>query len=163
MATPASELERFRLPTRIRARQASDDLFSAEALLADRIASLPGIQTVAGGSATLPRGVDVYLQMADPAARTQSLPTLLCTIGEDGLELYGLQDRDRHRIVASGWGRLQGKSVMVHLPRDKQELEVCWDILQHAYRSFFQPSAFAPRLRPVTLGQLPRFSRTTLQ
>ena len=163
MATPASELDTFRLPTRIRTRRASDEIFAARIALAEYVASLPGIQTVEHDPATLPCRLDAFLHRPDPSARHKMLPTLLCRIGQDGIAIHGLTNLNRNRVIASGWGRLHGDGVLVFMPRNGDELETCCEIIQRAYRYLQATASRAPRLRTVSIGQLPRFSRTALQ
>ena len=163
MATPAPELVRFALPTRIRSRKAADGLASRLAL-ADRISGLPGIETAEDPFATLPRGVDVYLRAPSASLRRQHPPVLLCRIFPDGIVVYGLSDSERYQVMVRGWCRLDGDCIHLYPPRDDQELEVCWDILQRAFRALLDASATSAPVRTrVRPRDLPSFSRTTLQ
>ncbi len=164
MATAAGELFRFHLPTRIRTKQAPVDNISPRLELADRIAGLPGIQTVEDNSATLPCCVDVYLGAPAVSLRKQRPAMLLCRISHDGVAVHGLSDRDRHQVLSRGWGWLKENRVVLFLPRDSEDLEVCWEIVQHAYYSLIE---FSRQARPVRIATwpngLPRVSRTSLQ
>jgi hypothetical protein len=162
MATAAHDLTRLTLPTRIRAKKAGPDGLSARLELADRIAALPGVSTE-DHDATVPRSVDVFLRARGESSRKQWPEVLLCTINSDGIWIYGLDDGDRHQILLRRWGRLQASGVLLFLPRDDEELEVCWMILQRAYRRLDQFSTQARPGRAAWKGDLPRFSRTSLQ
>ena len=162
MATAAFDLTRLTLPTRIRAKSAGPDSLRARLELADLIAALPGVSTE-DHAATVPRSVDVFLRMPCASARGPSPEVLLCTISSDGIWVYGLNDGDRHQILLRRWGRLQANGVLLFLPRDDEELEVCWMILQRAYRRLDEFSTRARSGRAAWSGDLPRFSRTSLQ
>lgn len=162
MATAAFDLTRLNLPTRIRAKSAGPDSLRARLELADRIATLPGASTE-DHDATVPRSVDVFLRPGGEPSRRRLVEFLLCTINSDGIWVYGLDDRDRHQILLRRWGRLQANGVLLFLPRDDEELEVCWMILQRAYRRLDQFSTKACSGSAAWSGDLPRFSRTSLQ
>ena len=163
MATPASELDTFRLPTRVRTRRASDEIFAARPALAARVASLPDVHAVEHDATTLSCRVDAYLHRPVPSGRHEVLTILLCRISQDGIAIHGLTNLDRNRVIASGWGRLHGDGVLVFLPRNGDELATCCEIIQRAYRYLRATTPGEPRLRTVSIGQLPRFSRTALQ
>jgi hypothetical protein len=163
MVALLQENSQFQLPTRIRSKLAATDGSLARLALADRIAELPGIRTVENGSQALPSGVGVFLQDQSGSIRKQLPPRLLCDISRDGIRVHGLSDPDRKRILSRGWGSLLHDSVLIFLPRDDAELEVCWSILQHAYSCLNTVSARPPSMRRAGFGELPRFSRTTLQ
>lgn len=162
MAAVLEEPVRFQLPARLRKPSAAEDSLPRLAL-ADRISALPGIRTVENGSGTLPCGVTVYLTRQGRALRKQLPPRILCEISKDGVSIYGLCNRDRHQVLSRGWGKLEQDRVRMFLPRDDAEMEVCWRILQRAYCSILDLSARSPSMRYPTFGELPRFSRTTLQ
>lgn len=131
---------RLRLPNRLRARRPGQDRFDYEAGLADRLASLPNSGTT------------------------------VCSVGNDGITVFGLGPTDRWQVLSRGWGSLHRQAVRLYAPRDEQELEVCWTIVRHAAGSSEPVQEAAPgrtaRLAArVTAwpGELPRFSRTTLQ
>jgi hypothetical protein len=163
VATPAQAIGRIHLPARIRAKTTPETGFSSRLALADRIAELPDIQTVENGADTLPCCVDVYLCKQSWSARKQQAPPLLCSISKEGVAIRGLSNWDKHRVLCGGWGRLERDHVIAFLPRDEMELEVCWSILQRAYDSLSAASVGAPLMRPASVLDLPRFSRTTLQ
>ena len=163
MATPAQDLKHYHLPRRIRAERASDNGFACRLSLADRIASLPNIHSVENATDTLPGRVDVYLQAPSRSIRRQHDAHLLCTIGRDGVQVYGLREWDRHQVLRGGWGRLERDHVLIFLPRNSEELEVCWGMLQRAYQYLSTVSAAAPLVRKTYPWDLPSFSRTTLQ
>ena len=88
---------------------------------------------------------------------------LFCSNGSDGIFVHGLTDWDRHQVGLRGWGRLKGHGVLLHLPRDSDELEVCWNLLRRAYESLRADLARLGPTRPVWPYDMPRFSRTALQ
>jgi len=163
MATPAQDLKHYHLPRRIRAERASDNGFACRLSLADRIASLPNIHSVEDSTDTLPCRVNVYLQAPSASIRRQHDAHLLCTIGRDGVHVHGLREWDRHQVLRGGWGRLERDHVLFFLPRDSEELEVCWGMLQRAYQYLSTVSAAGPLVRRTDPSDLPRFSRTALQ
>ena len=163
MATQAQDLNHYHLPARIRAEKASDDAFACRLSLADRISSLANIHTVEDITDTLPCRVDVYLQAPSTSIRRQHDAQLLCTIGRDGVHVYGLREWDRHQVLRGGWGRLERDHVLILLPRDSEELEVCWGMLQRAHQYLSSVSAAGPLVRKTHTWDLPRFSRTALQ
>jgi hypothetical protein len=163
MAMAAQDLRHYHLPSRIRAKKASADEFVCRLALAERIAGLPGIETVEELTDTLPCRVNVYLQAPSNSNRRQHDAQLLCTIGRDGIEVYGLRESDRHQVLRGGWGRLERDHVLIFMPRDHEELDVCWAVLQCAHQCLLSISAMGPLVRKALSWELPRFSRTALQ
>ncbi|MDH3373268.1 MAG: hypothetical protein OER22_04150 [Gammaproteobacteria bacterium] len=163
MAILAQGVKRYHLPARIRAKKVPENGFSCRLALADRIADLPGIHTVEKSSDTLPHGVDVYLQSPSRSLRKQRDPILLCSIGRDGVAVHGLSEWDKHQVLCGGWGKLERDHVLIFLPKDFEELEVCWGLLHRAYGSLSDASVHTPLARSATVGRLPRFSRMTHQ
>ena len=162
MAVAAHELTRLSLPTRIRSKKPSAQSLAARLALAERIAELPGTRTE-DHEATLPCGVDVFLRVATYVPRLQRVDTLLCHVGADSVRVCGLSAWERHQVVLRGWGSLRRRDVMLHMPRDISELEVCWDVIQHAYDNLTDGTANAGPVHTVWQAELPRFSRTSLQ
>lgn len=154
MATPAFDLVRLQLPTRIRASTAANNGIAYRYLLADRSTALPNIKIVRDNASGLPCDVSLYLQEPE---------ILLGHFGAGGIRLRGLSDADRHRLVAKGWARLTADGVIIFLPRNDRELEICWNIVFHAYSSITESSARVPRVQSSKYGNTPRFSRTSLQ
>ena len=163
MATTAQDLEHYQLPARIRAKKEPDDSLACRLSLADRIAGLANIHSVENVTDTLPCRVDIYLQVPSVSIRRQHDAYLLCTIGRDGVHLHGLSEWDRHQVLRGGWGRLEHDHVLIFLPRNNEELEVCWEMLQRAYQNLSSVSATGPLVRKSHPWDLPRFSRTALQ
>jgi hypothetical protein len=163
MVTLPSEREGKPLPTRVRAKRDARNGLAIRLALADRIAALPGIEAVDANPGAVPHSVDVWLRPQSASIRRQPDPVRLCTISQDGVVVYGLGDGDRYRILSRGWGRLRHHSVCVFLPRDDEELEVCWEIVERAYRSMQDASEVVVRPKLAPHRELPRFSRTTLQ
>ena len=162
MAAVATEFPRFDLPSRIRRKGECPNDLSACVTLADRIADLPGTVTEDHGS-TLPCSIDVYLCVPGESVRKVKPDLLLCNIGKDGVRVYGLSAWDRHLVALRGWGHLKGQGVHLHLPRDNEELEICWSLLQRAYGLLADAAAAARPVRKVWHDGMPRFSRTALQ
>ena len=150
MAAVASEFPRFDLPSRIRRRGVCPDSLSACGALAERISDLPGTVTE-------------DLSMPGGGGRKRKPDLLLCNIGKDGVFLHGLSAWDRHLVALRGWGHLKGQGVQLHLPRDNEELEICWSLLRRAYGLLSDAAAGARPVRAVWQDGLPRFSRTALQ
>lgn len=149
------------LPARVRAGKApADDFSSSRLTLADRIAELPGIRTVEQATDALPCCVDVYLGQHVGTAGNKKPPVLLCSISRDGIAIQGMTDWAKYQVLCKGWGKLHRDRVLIHLPRDSAELEVCWSILQQAYRFLTKASDPAPTTRMISPWELPRFSRT---
>lgn len=162
MATAARDLTRLRLPNRIQTKPAGPDSLSARLQLADRIADLPGVRAE-DHDATLPCSVEVFLSKAADPSRRRDPDILLCTISNEGIWVYGLDDWDRHQILLHRWGKLRSSGVLLYLPRDGDELEICWLILQRAHRRLADLSNRNRSLQAPGNGDLPRFSRTSLQ
>lgn len=160
MLSAARERGRFVLPARVRSGKTPADDFSSRLALADRIAELPGIRTIEQESGTLPCRVDVYLGEHTGAVRKEQAPLLLCSISREGIEIQGLSDWDKYQVLCKAWGKLHRDRVLIYLPRDSGELEICWSILQHAYRFLIKASDLAPSPRTIASWDLPRFSRT---
>jgi hypothetical protein len=163
MARPVRELNHYHLPARIRAGKVPADGFSFRLALAERIAGLAGILTVEEESDTLPRHVEVFLQPLDSPDPHQHSASLLCKIGCEGICIYGLGEWDRHQVLRGGWGKLVRDHVEMYLPRDSEELEVCWAVLQRAHQYLSAISVQGRAGRKALVRNLPRFSRTTLQ
>lgn len=163
MAIAARERDRFLLPARVRAKKVPEDGFSCRLALADRIAELPGIHTVDQSHDTLPCTVHVHLGNPLRVARNQQAPRLLCSISRDGIGVHGLADWEKYQVLCRAWGKLQIDCVLIHLPRDGGELEVCWNIIQRAYRALTEASDEVSIRRMTSPWDLPRFSRTTHQ
>lgn len=162
MASAARDLGRLRLPNRIRAKPAGPDSLSARLQLADRIAGLPGV-CAEDHDVTLPCSVEVFLSTTTEPSRRRDPDILLCTISNEGIWVYGLNDWDRHQILLHRWGKLRSSGVVLYLPRDGDELEICWRILQRAHRHLADLSNRNRSLQAASNGDLPRFSRTSLQ
>ena len=164
MATTVPDVRRFRLPARIRTVRASSNEFAIKLALIDRIADLHGIETVERNNDSVPSQVDVYLsRYSTLPARKKLSPPLLCSVDNKGLTIAGLDSWARHQVISNGWGNLISDSVLVLLPRDDKELEVCWSIVQRAYDNLFNSAAPEPGRQLVSTWDWPKTSRTTLQ
>ena len=163
MATPSRGTSHYHLPARIRADIAFDNSFSSRMALVDRISGMAGIHTVESAADTLPFRVQIYLQEPSASVRREHPLLLLCTLAADGIEIYGLSQWDRHQVLRGGWGRLRRDHVFFYPPRNNEELEVCWGVMQRAYQHLSDLSAKGPLARKSLLWNLPRVSRTALQ
>lgn len=133
-------------------------------MLAERIAELANIRTVENASRTLPWSVDVYVQPPIVSLRRQRPAALLCTINHESIVVCGLDTHFRNRVVERGWGTGSPDGVRLLMPRDLDELRLCWQIIQHAHRRLVESTAAAaPQRVNGWPDNLPRFSRTTLQ
>lgn len=163
MVAVLMEQPHFEVPARIRDGGSFSDDQQARLLLAEKIAALPSIHTVEEGAEALPSSVAVYLDQGRGPPRKRTPPLTLCVIRRSGLTVYGLGLPDRRHLVTRGWGEPDHDRVRVYLPRDEREVDVCWTILQHAHCALLNPSARSSGARHRFDGDLPRFSRTTLQ
>jgi hypothetical protein len=164
MATTARNECRFSLPARIRTGNAYSNQFATKLALIDRIADLHGIETVEHNSDAVPSHVDVYLTRRSTVPDRKKLaPPLLCSLNSKDLTIEGLDNWARHQVVSNGWGKLISNSVLVFLPRDDYELEVCWSIVQRAYDNQFDTSATAPGSQRVSTWDWPKTSYRTIQ
>ena len=162
MSSLVTDRARFRLPVRIRSKRAPDIGYSARFKLTDRISVLPFVQTVEESTDSLPATVHVVLQPDAAAVGKRPSPRRWCSIGRDGITIRGLCDADRYRVISRGWGRLNGNDVQLHLPKDDDELEVCWSIVYRAYSSMIDPPAGSLVEPRPQKRELPEHSRTIL-
>lgn len=162
MSPPSPDRARFRLPVRIRSKRAPDIGYSARFKLADRISELSFVQTIEKPADGLPAAVHVILQPDTPVLRKRPAPRQWCSISRDGITIRGLSDADRYRVISRGWGRLDGNDVQLHLPKDEDELEVCWHIVYRAYCSMIDPPAGPLVEARPQKSELPEHSRTIL-
>lgn len=163
MVAVLREEPHFEVPPRLHQCGAPADGNPARLLLADRIARLPRIRTVDNGPEALPTSVTVFVENDHAPARKRHPPMTLCVISREGMTVHGLSLRDRRHLVMRGWGEMLNDRVQVFLPRNPAEVDVCWTILQHAHCFLLDISARLPGSRQAKHGDLPRFSRTTLQ
>lgn len=160
MPPMSSAPARLRLPARIRVKRVPGDDLPTLLTLADRIAGLPGIRTLDDVDDRLTGNITLTLE---PGAAADEAALLLCRFSREGLAVYGLSDWDRHQVLRCGWGRLARDHVLLHLPRDEQELDVCWQIVEHAFIASTLNRTGSRRGRAASPWDLPRFSRTSLQ
>lgn len=160
MATAADHVRRLLLPTRIEDGKSPSEGCLPRLALAARIADLPGILTVDKVVDQTHFSVNVFLLPELGSSRKPLVPVRFCSINNDGIEIFGLNDIDREAIVANGWGQLQAKRVLVCLPRDKGEVEACWQILTFAYDRLKDEFKSHRRKRIVSPWALPYFSQT---
>lgn len=163
MAQTTKTVSRLKLPGRIRGNQKSSGDFSARMALIERIADLPGIETIERNDETIPRRVDIYLRRkaSDRALKHESAPGL-CSLDCDGLTVSGLDRWDRYQVLANGWGKLVDAQVRVYLPRDHKELEIVWRIFQQAYDRLLDTATSELGSGEISTWDFPKFSRTSL-
>ena len=155
---------RFKLPGRIRNQRNTADDFEARMALADRIADLPGIETIERADDTVPCRLDVYLRRECPDRALKNKPArLFCSLDRDSVTVRGLDRWGRSQVLSCGWGRLVDDRVCVYLPRDRKELEAVWSIVHRAYDSFFDSPEPEPGSIVLSTWDWPKFSRTSLQ
>ena len=164
MAKTAKKTDRFKLPARLRNKRRTPGDFSARVALVDRIADLPGIETVERNDETTPRRVEIYLQReaSDRVLKRKAAP-MLCSLDCNGVFLNGLDRWERYQVLAKGWGKLVGHEVCIYLPRDGHELEIVWGVIQRAYDRLFDPLTPESGSLVISTWDWPRFSRTSLQ
>ncbi len=164
MAATSRQTASFKLPVRARSKKNPADDFQIKMALIDRIADLQGIETVECSTATLPRQVDIYLKQ-DPAPRERKrqAPVLYCRLNCNSVMISGLDRRARHQVLSQGWGKPLSEQVQVSLPRDSEELDLVWKILQRAYNNLFVSLTTKPATQIASNWDWPRFSRTNLQ
>ena len=164
MENTARLTTRFKLPTRIRNKRNTADDLEARMALADRIADLPGIETIERADDTVPCRIDVYLRRECPDHALKRKPArLFCSLDRDSVMVRGLDRWGRHQVLSSGWGTLVDERVCVSLPRDRKELEAVWSIVHRAYNSFFDSSEPEPGSIVLSTWDWPKYSRTSLQ
>lgn len=153
----------MKLPARMRNKQKSSGDFAARMALIERIADLPGIETIERNDEAIPGRVDVYLrrEASDRVLKHESAPRL-CSLDCDGLTVSGLDRWDRYQVLANRWGKLMIDQVCVYLPRDQKELEIVWSIIRQAYDRLFDTSTSELGSGEISTWDLPKFSRTNL-
>lgn len=133
MPKPSQRRIRFKLPTRIRTARGFSRGFSPRPSLEDRIAKLPGVNVA---DCETDKGSDIVrVNLTLPAdgetASHDHEP--FADIGRDGVAVHGLGRAEKHQILSRGWGKLRKRDVLIYLPRDERELEICWSIIRRAY------------------------------
>lgn len=124
---------RFSLPNRIRTALKPADNFTPRLSLADRIAELPGVAVVESDRDAAPYTVRVMLERQSNAAAAPVEQIQFADISREGIVVRGLSSWDKHKALSSGWGKLRERDLLIFLPRDDRELEVCWTIIKRAY------------------------------
>ncbi len=161
MVTAPDTSRRFQLPSRIRANATAAGALPSRLLLAERISELPGVEAVEYDGDILPRRIDIYFRDASTVHEPQR--RLLCRLSANGIAIFGLDDWAKHQVVMRGWGKLLRDRVLVYLPRDESEADICWSILRQAHDAIFHRSVQKPGNSHPSTRSLPSFSRTTLQ
>ena len=153
---------RFKLPTRVRFGPDLIDAFVPRIALAERIAELPEVTVRERGDDAMGATVDIYLQ--GQVTRLGKVPParLFCRIDHESITVFGLDDWEKHQVLAGGWGSLHRRDVRLHMPRNETETDVCWTILRQAYDAF-RITPVPPGLRLAPRRVWPTYSRTKLQ
>ena len=164
MPDPAFAAARFKLPTRIRSRMRNGAENKSRMDLIDRIADLQGIRLAEHDDEAAPRRVNVYLETARCVSRNRHDEiSLLCSLGREGIAVYGLDRWARHQVLARSWGGLNRDSVLVYPPRDSNELEAVWQIVRRAYDNRQSAPEKEDGTQVISTWDVPKFSRTSLQ
>ena len=153
---------RFKLPTRVRFGPDLIDAFVPRIALAERISELPETIVRERGDDTLSRSVDVYIQGQVTRLGKVSPARLFCRINHESITVFGLDDWEKHQVLASGWGSLHQRNVILHMPRNETETDICWTILRQAYDAL-RTSSVPPGMRLTPRRVWPSYSRTKLQ
>lgn len=155
---------RFKLPARIRNKRNTSGDFSARMALVDRIADLPGIETVERNDQTVPQRVEIYLRReASDRVLKRKPARLLCSLDCNWVTVNGLSRWERYQVLANGWGKLVNDQVCVYLPRDHKELKIVWRVIRQAYDRLLGPLIPEAGSLVVSTWDWPKFSRTSLQ
>lgn len=162
MAASAIEEAEFRLPPRIRSKTGPEQTDSARFVIARRIADLPFVHIVDDDFEAPSGTVDVVVQRDITSIRQCQSDVLFCRIGDSGISVEGLTDPERHQVLSRGWGQLENRRVRLFMPRDGDELEICWGILYRAYRSIINTPARSAAMPRAYAVDLPEISRTSL-
>ncbi len=153
---------RFKLPTRVRFGPDLIDAFVPRIALAERISELPEVTVRERGDDAVGGTVDVYIH--SQVTRLGKVPParLFCRIDHEAITVYGLDDWEKHQVLAGGWGNLHLRNVRLHMPRNETETDVCWTILRQAYDAL-RTTPVAPGMCLAPRPVWPSYSRTKLQ
>jgi hypothetical protein len=164
MAQTTKTVSRLKLPARIRGKRGTSCDFSARIAFIDRIADLPGIETIERNDETVHGRVDIYLRgdASDRALKRRPAPKI-CSLDCNHITVSGLNRWDRYQVLANGWGKLTNDQVCVYLPRDHGELEIVWSIIRQAFDRLSGTPTLEPESANISTRDFPRFSRTSRQ
>lgn len=164
MAVNQYKPAQFELPPRIRTGKKSSREQEMRMALADRIADLTGIEILKRRDESIPGQIDVYVRQ-DSTARSLANhdAKLFCSLNSKGIMIRGLDRWAKHQLISRGWGKLIPGDMLIFLPRDGEELDVIWKVLQRAYDNIYDPAAKTSGTHIVSTWDWPQFSRTTLQ
>lgn len=164
MAKPTRKPARFKLPPRIRSERGTQDDFAARMALIDRIADLPGIETIERNDDNVPCRVEIYLRREASHRVLKRKPARqLCSLDCKGVTVNGLDRWARYQVLTNHWGTLVDDRVCVCLPRDRKELEVVWSVIRRAYDRLFEPMITDSGSLVLATWDWPKASRTSLQ
>jgi hypothetical protein len=145
-------------------KQKNSGDFAARMALIDRIADLPGIETVERNDESIPGRVEIHLRRETSDRVLKRKPArILCCLDCNGVTVSGLSRWERYQLLTKGWGRLANDQVRVYLPRDQKELEIVWSVIRQAYDRFTSPPIPESGSVVISTWDFPRFSRTSLQ
>ncbi|NIL93654.1 MAG: hypothetical protein GTO71_04275 [Woeseiaceae bacterium] len=154
---------RLHLPGRIRSKRSAADGSVYSLALAKRLGGQPRIAVGVASDGSMPQTFRIHLASPSRESISGDAGTLICQLSRDGFTVYGLSDADRHQVLRTGWGRLQHDHVVLHVPRDEEELDICWLIIEQAFQALAVTPADFRGMRSTAPWDLPRFSRTPLQ
>jgi len=160
MAMQVEQTVRLMLPMRIRSKVSQADALAPRIALIERLADFDDIVAVEDASGTCPGGVDLILTQPASPDEQQPGPWRLCNIDAAGLRIFHMSDWDKYQVIARRWGHLQDGHVLVPMPRDDHEVEVCWNILARAYDYLAVVIADVRCKRLAPTWNLPHFSRS---
>lgn len=159
MATRAADVFSLRIPPRPLALPVISDSLGAGFWLADKLAELPYTQSMTAGCET---GVTLTL-VSPQSIRRGGANTDFCHVFSDRLLLKGLSASEAAEVESLGWGMNDGDWTMLHMPRNQQEADVCWQVLHLAYQNQVSAVIRQPRVQRADHESLPQFSRSHLR
>ena len=164
MTKTSKKAARLTLPARIRNKQKSSGDFAARMALIDRIADLPGIETVERNDEDIPGRVEIYFRRETSDRVLKRKPARqLCCLDCNCVTVSGLSRWERYQVMTNGWGKLINGQACVYLPRDHEDLEIVWSVIRQAYGRFTGRTTPESGSAVVSTWDFPRFSRTSLQ
>lgn len=163
MAIAADRIRHLLLPSRIKSLTQGMDSSLARLLLADRLVALPDIITVEREAEASRFSVDLFLSQPAKSTKKPLMPIPFCGIDRDGIELFGLEDSDGYYVLSKGWASHRSVGLVLHLPRNEDEVDCCWLILSRAYQLLKEQAGNMRAVRSMSSWSFPNFSRTNLQ
>lgn len=155
---------RFQLPARAGTKPYASNELPTRLSLIDRIANLKEIETIRSSNNAATCQLDVYVRPNLSASlRELKAPQFLYSVNCNKVTINGLDHRTRQQVLDHGWGEILSGRLVIHMPRDNEELDIVWGLLLRAYNLISIYSAQEAGTPMVPNWGLPRFSRTSLQ